>query len=46
MEENLDKAVKNGERSAFLGILLWVCALVGAFVLKSLLSFVKWVFQK
>lgn len=46
MEENLDKAVKNGERSAFLGILLWICALVGAFCLKCFMSFIKWVFQK
>lgn len=46
MEENLDKAVKNGEKSAVLAVLLWVCAIIGAFVLKCLLSFVKWVFQK
>lgn len=46
MEENLDKAVKNGEKSAVLAILLWVCALVGAFVLKCFIQFLKWVFQK
>lgn len=46
MEENIDKAVKNGEKSAVLAILLWVCALIGAFVLKCFMQFIKWVFQK
>ena len=46
MEENIDKAVKNGEKSAVLAILLWVCALVGAFIIKCFMQFIKWVFQK
>lgn len=46
MEENIDKAVKNGEKSAVLAILLWVCAMVGALVIKCLFSFIKWVFKK
>lgn len=46
MEENLDKAVKNGEKSAILAVLLWVCAIIGAFVLKCVVQFMKWVFQK
>lgn len=45
MEDNLNKAVKNGERSAILAVLLWICAMVGAFVIKCFLSFIKWVFK-
>ena len=46
MEENIDKAVKKGQNSALAAILLWVCAVVGAFVIKCVMSFIKWVFQK
>ena len=46
MEENIDKAVKKGQSSALAAILLWVCAIVGAFVIKCAMSFIKWVFQK
>lgn len=44
--ENFDKAVKKGEDNAVIAVVLWLCAIVGAFVLKSLLGFIKWVFQK
>lgn len=46
MENEINKAVKNGEKSAILAVLLWVCAIIGAFVLKCAMSFIKWVFQK
>lgn len=44
--EILDKAVKKGENSALAALVLWLCAVVGAFCLKCLLSFIKWAFQK
>lgn len=44
--EMLDKAVKNGEKSAVVAVVLWICAIVGAFVIKCAMSFVKWAFRK
>lgn len=46
MENNIDEAVKKGQNSAVMAILLWICALVGAFCLKCFMSFIKWAFQK
>ena len=44
--EVIDKATKKSENNALIALFMWLCAIVGAFVIKSFFSFVKWVFQK
>lgn len=46
MEIDFNEAVDKGKRSAVSAVVLWVCAAVGAVVIKSTVSFIKWVFQK
>ena len=46
MEEILNKAVKKGENSALIAILLWVCAFIGALTIKAFFQFIGWVFRK
>lgn len=46
MEIDFNEAVEKGKKSAVSAVVLWVCAAVGAFVIKCTVSFIKWAFQK
>ena len=43
--DSLDKALDKGYKNAVSGVLLWLCAVVGAIFIKAIGSFIKWVLK-